>query len=225
MNRLLGVLLLLGLAANAAPGQVSPGTPVPHTSSNFRLTDVVVLAELTKTLDVRKAHPGDAVVARVTQDVRVDDRVIAKGSRLVGQVEHVHLLAKREADSTLTVAFGKMISKDGSEVRLPALLQAIGAGISADSTDDPPDPSSQVSDRSGCVPGMDSLRSAMGQANSGGGSRPRRLTSTSTGVVGLTDLALAAQASNESVLSVITSGKRNVKLESGTQLVLRVLGP
>ena len=49
-----------------------------------------------------------------------------------------------------------------------------------------------------------------------------RLTSSSSGVFGLEGLNLASSASNATEASVVTSSTRNVHLDSGTQMVLRV---
>ena len=224
MKKPLSALLLLVLAImSAAQERASHGAAAPNSSSNLQLTNVAVLAELTKALDARKARRGDVVAARVVQEVRVGDKVIAKGSMLVGQVEEVRLLAKGEVDSALAVVFGKMISKDGRESWVPTLLQAIGAGMAAESDEDAPDPSTHVHDRSACVPGMDTVRSTMGGSNSASASHPRRLTAASVGVMGISDITLSSHVTNDMVTSLITSAKRNVKLESGTQLVLRLL--
>jgi hypothetical protein len=49
-----------------------------------------------------------------------------------------------------------------------------------------------------------------------------QLTSASSGVVGLQGLNLSSAASHSTQGSLITSAERNVRLESGTQMVLRV---
>jgi hypothetical protein len=49
-----------------------------------------------------------------------------------------------------------------------------------------------------------------------------QLTSTSSGVVGLKGLQLSSAATNRTQGSLITSAERNVRLESGTQMLLRV---
>jgi hypothetical protein len=59
--------------------------------------------------------------------------------------------------------------------------------------------------------------SATGAAGASG-----RLTAQSQGVVGLEGLPLQSSASSDTQAAVVTSDKKNVKLNSGTQLVLRV---
>ena len=50
------------------------------------------------------------------------------------------------------------------------------------------------------------------------------LSSTSHGVVGLQGMALNAAAAGNAQGSVISSADRNVKLDSGTQMVLQITG-
>jgi hypothetical protein len=49
-----------------------------------------------------------------------------------------------------------------------------------------------------------------------------QLTSASSGVIGLQGLRLDSAASNATQGSVISSTERNVHLDSGTQMLLRV---
>ncbi len=68
----------------------------------------------------------------------------------------------------------------------------------------------------------------VGSAASAGGSAGRGglvgdLNSSTTGVFGLRDLTLASQATSATQGSLITSPTRNVKLESGTRLLLRTV--
>ena len=218
------LVVLLGAVSSAqeqASSSASPGT----SSSAPHPAQVAILAELSKTVDARKAHSGDPLLARVTQEVRVGDNVVNKGSKLAGHVGKARPLAKREADSVLEMIFESVILKDGRELRLPAFVAAIGAPVTGDTTEDVPDSSAHINDRSGCVPGMESVRAAMGQTNSVSANRPQKLTASRVGVIGMSDLVLTTHQETGGVTSVITSAKRNVKLESGTQLVLRVLAP
>ena len=49
-----------------------------------------------------------------------------------------------------------------------------------------------------------------------------QLSGNSQGVVGISGLSLSAAAANNTQGSVVTSQQRNVKLDSGTQMMLRV---
>ncbi len=66
--------------------------------------------------------------------------------------------------------------------------------------------------------------SASGTINNTTGAATARLSSTSQGVIGLPGYTLDAAAANATQGSIITSTGKNVKLDSGTQMVLRVVG-
>jgi hypothetical protein len=67
------------------------------------------------------------------------------------------------------------------------------------------------------------VNTGVGAAGSAAGlNSAGQLTSASSGVVGLQGLNLASAASNSTQGTLITSAERNVRLESGTQMVLRV---
>lgn len=208
-------LLALTVQAQDRPMQVAaaPGVAARPIS--------VVIAELTKGVDARKAHPGDRVEAAVTLDTQVGTRVIVKGSKLVGHLDQVRRLAKGEADSQIEVSFEKTAMPDGSEFPILATLQAIGLRVASDANSDLPDLPTHVHDRSGCVPGMDDLRASTSQTGSESHT-PAKLSTSSEGVVGLADLNLTTYVRAGTLISQIASGKKDVRLDAGTQLVVRV---
>ena len=69
-------------------------------------------AELSKSLDAKKAKPGDEVTAKLTQDVKADGKVVMhKGSRLVGHVTEAQAKSKENAESKLGIVFDKAVSE------------------------------------------------------------------------------------------------------------------
>jgi hypothetical protein len=67
------------------------------------------------------------------------------------------------------------------------------------------------------------VNTGVGAAGSAAGlNSAGQLTSASSGVIGLKGLNLSSAASNSAQGSVITSAERNVRLDSGTQMLLRV---
>ena len=66
--------------------------------------------------------------------------------------------------------------------------------------------------------------SASGTVNSTAGAATAALSSNSQGVIGMPGYTLSATAANATQGSVITSAGKSVKLDSGTQMVLRVVG-
>jgi hypothetical protein len=65
--------------------------------------------------------------------------------------------------------------------------------------------------------------STLGSVGNSGKELQGALNSSSTGVVGLKDLSLASGAANSTQGSVISSTGKSVRLDGGTQMVLRVV--
>src|SRR5258708_31163591 len=97
---------------NGASGALSSGTTLQ--------------AELTKSIDAKKAKPGDEVTAKLTQDVKSDGKVVLhKGSKLVGHVTEAQEKNKENAESKLGMVFDKAILKGGQEVAFNGMIQAL----------------------------------------------------------------------------------------------------
>lgn len=215
--------------------------------SNASLSNATnVQAELTKSLDAKKAKVGDEVTARVTQDVKSNGQVaVKKGSKLVGHVTDVKTRSQGESESRLGIAFDHAVLKDGQQIAFNAVVQALAPPVSAAAGADDagligggaqaPTPSGggtpggsmgagpvgtigntvgrTVGNTAGTVTGT-----ASGTVNGAGGA----LNGNSRGVIGLQGLTLNTSASGSAQGSVISSNSRNVKLDSGTQMVLQV---
>jgi len=99
-----------------------------------------VQAELSKPVDVRKNKPGDEVIAKTTQDVKSDGKVVLpKGSKIVGKVTQAQERAKGQDESQLGIAFDHAILKDGTQMPVSFAIQAVGsseAAASAAAADD-----------------------------------------------------------------------------------------
>jgi hypothetical protein len=86
---------------NGATGALSSGTTLQ--------------AELTKSIDAKKAKQGDEVTARLTQDVKSSGHVVLhKGSKLVGHVTEAQAKSKESSESKLGIAFDKAVLKGGT---------------------------------------------------------------------------------------------------------------
>jgi hypothetical protein len=225
-----------GNAGNAASSSLSSGTNVQ--------------AELTKSLDAKKAKVGDQVTAKVTQDVKSNGQVVVrKGSKLVGHVTEAKARSQGESESRLGIAFDRAVLKDGQEIAFNAVVQALAPAVhAAGSADDnamiggtapAPMPSSGGGGASGGAMGgpAGALGSTVGRTvgNTAGtvagtasgtvnGAAGGALNSSSHGVIGLQGLNLSSSTSGSAQGSVISSNNQNVKLDSGTQMVLQVNG-
>ena len=210
-------------AANAPPGQVP--------------ANGVILAELAKSLDAKKARANDKIEARVTMDVLAHGEiVIPRGTRIIGHVTNARVRTNEVSESLVEIAFDRVVLKNGRELPLRATIQAVGGpartlapgneGVSdMDLTDSRP-PLGRNAMRhhiSTAYPG------SLHPGNSPGGSEEStRVPGTRLGpslgpashvVVGIKGMVLSNTAQGSAIRS--TSG--NVHLSKGTQLALRVL--
>jgi len=221
-------------------------------------------ATLSKSVDARKAKPGDPVTAKSDQDAKAaDGTLIPHGSTLVGHVTQAKSLDKSaaastgvDADTKLAIVFDKALLKDGREVPLNAAIQALAAvrsdealGTGMGRADFSTVGSGAGSARGvggGLVGGVGSsvgpgggVAGSLGSSIShganaalgstvhsagavGGVSSSGGLTAGSQGVFGIKDLQIAFSSQG----SAITSARRNVRLDSGTKMLLADLaGP
>ncbi len=215
-------------------------------------------AALSSPVDARKNKEGDQVVARTTQAVKSDGQVvIPKGSRLVGHVTQAKAKAKGESQSALGIVFDRAVLKNGQEVPLHVVIQALAAAEgsastplgAADTMGSAGGSGRAGNSGGGVVSGVGStagstagaVTSTAGAAGStatgavgatantaasttgaAGRGAAAALTSSSTGVIGLQGLALNSEVSSATQGSLIVSSTKNVHLDSGTRMVLRV---
>lgn len=226
----------------AGQGTATPAANPQSQSPSQLPAGVVIPAELAKSVDAKKAKPGDKIEARTTTDLLSHgDIVVPRNTKIIGHVTGAKGHTKDSPDSMIEVAFDRMLMKGGQDLPLQASVQAIGRPLLTSSTaGNGPVPDSGGGISSGGGMGQrGGMGSPMGGAsrtgppttsptsypsgnpsgNSGGGlndsSSP--LDATSQGVIGFKSLSLSAAGQG----SVISSKTENVHLESGTQLILK----
>jgi len=200
-----------------------------------------------KSVDSRKAKPGDQVVLKATEDVKSEGNIVVpKGSKIYGHVTEVSMKSEGKANSSLAVVFDRAELKDGSSVALNTVVQGIAQGqvhSAAQADDEMASASSQVGASGHHAAGaggglLRSVGAAAGSATSNvtelgasagstlgstvNSGAQTTLTSASSGVVGLQGLALNSELSNATNGSLITSNGKSVRLDSGTQFLLKV---
>ncbi len=235
--------------------------PAAANASSALASGTTLNAVLSKPVDAKKAKPGDQVFAKTTGDAKSDGSVlIPKGSKLIGHVTQAQAKSKDQANSSLGVVFDHAVLKDGREVPVHAVIQALAAGQASAAA------SMAGDDMSGAMGGYGSgsaaggmgrggmlggVGSTLGSAAGGAGNLGNtagavvntsanaaghaagnvggnavgasgQLASNATGVIGMSGMALSSDASTAAQGSVITSTSRNVRLDSGTQMLLRV---
>ena len=199
----------------------------------------IIPTALSKSIDAKKAKPGDKIEAKTTMDLLSNGKVLLpRDTKVIGHVTEAKPRTKESPQSEVGIAFDRIVLRDGRELSIRAAVQAMGPSLYnavAPGID-------QMGQRS---PGMssagapDSRGSMGGSARPGGsagspypdgsqrdtspgipaseGSTPMALDPHSQGVVGLKGLSLSASDQG----SLVSSGSKNVHLDGGTQLVLR----
>jgi hypothetical protein len=202
---------------------------------------------LTKTIDAKNAKTGDEVVAKVTQDMKTSNGevLVPKDTKVVGHVTEAQARDNEQKESQVGIAFDRAVMKSGNEMQMPMSIQAIigpqdnGSQSNQNSTASGSgygqEPragtgTNQNTGRSGGMGGSTptptpSPSAGAGNAPSGtqeGTNARPPITSQTEGVVGISDLKLTMAAPTPNQGSVVSSEKNNVKLESGTLMLLRV---
>ena len=231
-RRALVLLALVSLAALVGVQRGSAknlGCATSQTAPAVHMENGSILyAELSKTIDAKKAKVGDPVTAVLVADVLSHGKIVARhDSKLVGHVTEVQLHTKETPESRLGIVFDKVITKDG-EVPFQSLLLAIRPAERA--VVDIPNPPSQ---RSSSAP--QPMQTQHYPAQQGNNNHPSRIDSpvddemksrdremAKNGPTDIDGLSLSSAASGGA--QTIISTQRTVKLESGVKIELRVTG-
>jgi len=218
-----------------AQGPATDSSVGNHTQSGVRglAPGIIIPVQLTKTVGAKKAKPGDDVVATVTQDLKTNtgELIVPKDTKIVGHVTEAQARTRDQKESELGIAFDRAVAKSG-EMKQPMSIQAIIAPL--DNTfgnsggNGPGGPAtgggtttSPMAGRAPLSGGAPPPTLPTGGAEARGNSRPP-ITSNTQGVIGMPSLKLVAIPQNAALGSVVSSEKSNVKLESGTLMLLRV---
>ncbi|HEY6273651.1 MAG TPA: hypothetical protein VIX19_16850 [Terriglobales bacterium] len=207
--------------------------------------------ELIHSLDAKHVKPGDQITAKVTEDVTSNGKVVVhKGSRVLGHVTEVQTRDKEHPNSNLGIAFDKVVFSGGEEMAFNGVVQAIAAPARA-AADTSADQNAGINEPMGggarspnggrgpggmggvAGGGVSTVGGTTGAATSTGGTAGGTtrgaatggtLTNTSRGVIGLQGLTLNSAATGSAQGSTITSPTQNVKLDGGTEMLLRASG-
>ena len=238
-----------GVNASSA-AQESPSASRPDNSTSAQTTvprfapGTVIPVELTKSIDAKKAKTGDGVEARVTQDLRAGNGqvIVPKDTKVTGHVTEAQTRNKEQKESQVGIVFDRAVMKNGSDLAMPMSIQAIiGPAVlnpaSNNGTPNAPGPSSQPSPSTGMPSGNAGGRMGSGgntstvSPSAAGGEAPAEvqprtephqpITASTQGVVGIANLKLSS-TQDAKMGSVVSSEKSNVKLDSGTFILLRV---
>ena len=224
------VLSVLVLLITSTPSEAAANPP-PVTT---------VFAIVVKRLDNKTASLNQELTLRTISDVIVDGIiVIPSGSRVVGHVVEVATKGKGSQQSILAIVIDKAVLQGEREIPLQAIIAAVAAPEDGSLTSDPTygmmhsnepkmvgsGPSGAT--RSGDLPSSSKADSTatLSTARINGGMRNGLLLNAdSQGAIGFPGLSLSWRLDIPPAVSVFNSNK-DIKLEAGTQVLLRMAPP
>jgi hypothetical protein len=224
-------------SAYASPKQSSASAPLTSSSGTDLAAGTTICAALAKPIDAKKAKPGQAIAATVTLPVLLHGKVLlANDARIIGHVTLAKTRSRGDAESELAIVFDRAVLKDGSKLPLVLIIQAIGRPSPPALADQDNDDSDLAITR-GSPTGSASSPRQTGFPHPRPGEPPQVahpdtntlakrhpvLDASNHGAIGLPDLTLTESA-DPATGSMVRSFKNDVKLDSGTEIVLRVLG-
>jgi hypothetical protein len=173
-------------------------------AADQKAASILIPTFLDGTLDSKKRNAGDEVTVNISAPIELSDgRTLPRGAKVTGHITESKARAKGDSESSLTVVFEKIAMPEGKIMNIKAYLQAVA-----------PNPNQDQS--GGGVDYGSSLNRTLQHA--GGGETATTATpvlnAQSSGVQGIKDLALDGQG-------VLTSPGKAVKLEHGSQIMLR----
>ena len=169
-----------------------------------KTASVSIPAFLDSALDSKKRTAGDEVHANAAAPIELSNGiVIPRGAKIVGHVIASKARSKGDSESSLTIVFEKVTLADGKVLNIKGYFQAVA-------------PNPEAGESGGGVDYGNSINRTLQHAGPGETSHNAVpvLNAQSVGVEGIKDLALDGQG-------VLTSPGKTVKLEHGSQMILR----
>jgi hypothetical protein len=182
----------------------------------------ILYAELSKTVDAKKAKVGDPVSAILTADVLAHGKIVVRhDSKLVGHVTEAQVHSKDTPESRLGIVFDKVMTKEG-EIPFQSLLLAIRPS-ERPIVEIPSGPASMRPSMQGPMPSPQGSNTSQRITPSlGNPMNPHNREIARTGPTEIDGLSLDSPANGGP--QVIVSKQHTVKLESGIKIELRVTG-
>jgi hypothetical protein len=161
--------------------------------------------ELVKALDSRKVHEGDAVEAKLTGGITLPNGAkVPRGAKVLGHVTEAKARSKSDSQSSLGISFDKISWQGGENTPIHGVIQAVA-----------PNPNEEIT--TGDYIGYGGLNEATEKPPKPDTSRGPIpiLNQTSQGVLGIKNMQLGPAGE-------LTSTGKEVKLDSGTRMLLNV---
>lgn len=207
------------------------------TESGALPAGATVRVTLQKPLDSKKSKPGDPVLAKSAESVKANGReVLPRGTKIIGHLTSVGAHTKEKPQAVLGLVFDRAILRNGSEVPLRVAIQAVAPGPGTDAPNMALTPATAAGSSGGMGPVTGPLTAGNGlDPNAGSPGRigspesptadnmtsQGELTPSCRGVLRMEGMGLVPE--DPTLGSVIVSRNRNIQLDIGTQMMLRVL--
>lgn len=196
------------------------------TTTNIQLVSARAL--LSKGIDAKKAKQGDAVTAKLQDDVKIPGSVdLPRNTVLLGHIDQVQP-SENKGDSSVQVTFDKAQLKNGQQLAIKATIMQISAPPSAlrnqesGSPGEAATPSAPMSSAGGGPGGgMQSPQSTPRPAPSSMPSVTPDSSQPSGQQTGIPGVQLQSDI-HQSNSAVFTAKKKNVHLDDGTQLQMAI---
>jgi hypothetical protein len=205
-------------AANSATQTADSRVEDSAASADKLAPGTILSVELSKSLDARKCKADNRIEVRTAADLLTHGQIVVpRNTKIIGHVTEAKARSKTSPQSLLAITFDRMLLKDGREIPLQVAVQAVGRPLHAASRQAGPGGDTPASIASS-LPGDLAVPPDPMPARASYGPSVIPLNPTSQGIVGLKGLALDTSGP----VSVVSSNTRNVHLDNGTQLILRV---
>lgn len=232
MNRVSSSISGLALTALLLPAIVHAQAP----DSVQLPAGATVRITLQKPLDSKKNKPGDQVIAKSVESVKADGHdVLPKGAKIIGHLSTVEAHTKDKPQAILGIVLDRAVLKDGREVPLHFLIQAVAPGQGTDAPNMSLTPATAAGSAGGVGPVTGPLTAGNGlDPNAGTPGRVAspesptadnmtsrgELTPSCRGVLRMEGMGLVPE--DPTLGSLIFSRSHNIQLDIGTQMMLRV---
>ena len=225
----LSVIVLLITSYQSASGSNQPAVST-------------IFAIVVKRIEIKSASLNQELTLRTISDVVVDGIVvIPTGSTVVGHIVELATKGKESEQSILAIVIDKAILQSGREITLQGIIAAVAApqegALSSDPTygmmhsNEPkmvgPGPGGASRPAGELAPsGKVESTATLNAARINGEMRKGLLLNAeSQGAIGFSGLSLSWRLTAPPAVTVFSSNRKEIKLDAGTQVLLRIARP
>ena len=201
-----------------------------------------IFAIVTERIDTKTAKVEQELKLRTISDVVVDGKVvIPSGSRVVAHIVELATKGEGSEQSTLAIVIDKAVLESGKELNLQGIIAAVAAPQEGSLSSDPTygmmhsnepkmvgaGPTAALRPAGELAPaGKVESTATLNTARINGEMRKGLLLNNeSQGAIGFSGLSLSWRLTAPPAVTVFTSSRKQIKFDTGTQLLLRIARP